>query len=338
MEKTNLPYVCGTGSRWQETFGKEQFADLKPLPERSARNSSVEPVSATPQQGVPSTPLIAAAVAATTVGNGIDGGWSDEQVQRRVHSTIAEYFQVEDVEEVLACLKEIPRADPVAMAVEYCLNLYLETDDRQQQRRKTERLLKNFLNDADVLTPATFQQVLINVGEFLDDFLIDVPKGAVFYAQLLSLGLQMGTLDLEFLQTQKLILLQSSTKGDLLAYTLRHLIANKGEHWTRGMVQNTDLKAVIGFSVPQWEALLEKHQLNWRDDQPGDESTVSPSDDVLVYCYPLPSLFVCLPYSHPDLVSLLVRRLITSPEGLAFVDKLQVRAVCSPFLVYQSFR
>ncbi|CAG8571783.1 3414_t:CDS:2, partial [Cetraspora pellucida] len=107
---------------------------------------------------------------------------SEEVAERKIISTVEEYFNIGDINEVILCIKELPK-DFYSKAIETFSNKALEK--KQDDVDKVIRLFNKFIIDNIVDKPVFIRGFTATV-EFLIDIGADAPKSYTFTGQLFN--------------------------------------------------------------------------------------------------------------------------------------------------------
>nr|CAH0113662.1 unnamed protein product [Daphnia galeata] len=181
---------------------------------------------------------------------------TDDEIERKSHSLLGEYFTNEKIEDAVLDMKEWLHPSTVARFINQCLLHVLEHN--KKERRATGTLLKEMVkrklfDSSDILEG--FTELL----QSAEDFIVDIPKLWEYVAELVEPLFEEGVINLNFLP-QLSMTLNSSMAAHFVAAVLKALVKEQGVAGAEKMfiISNVQLTSILPSNVDP-NAFLAQH-------------------------------------------------------------------------------
>ncbi|XP_046441878.1 eukaryotic translation initiation factor 4 gamma 1-like isoform X2 [Daphnia pulex] len=182
---------------------------------------------------------------------------TDDEIERKSHSLLGEYFTNEKIEDAVLDMKEWLHPSTIARFINQCLLHVLEHN--KKERRATGTLLKEMVkrklfNSSDIMEG--FTELL----QSAEDFIVDIPKLWEYVAELVEPLFEEGVINLNFLP-QLSSTLNSSLVANFVAAVLKELVKAQGVAGAERIfiMSNAPLTSVLPSGV-DLNAFLAQHK------------------------------------------------------------------------------
>jgi len=149
---------------------------------------------------------------------------TEDEIERKAHSILGEFFLNEKLEDVVIDVKESLHSSNVAKFINFCLLHVLEND--RVQRKATGAIFKELLKRRFIRSD-DMQEGLTELLQSAEDFIVDIPKLWEYVAELVEPIFNDGVVPLVFMKPLS-SLVDSSLVPNFIAATLKELVKTQG--------------------------------------------------------------------------------------------------------------
>jgi translation initiation factor 4G len=115
---------------------------------------------------------------------------SDDQMEKKIQLLMEEYYNIRDVNEAMACVKDLHSPDKHNLVVYHAVNGSLEKNEKD--RELVARLLKKMLHEKLITTEDYFKG-MSEIIEFADDMAIDIPQLWTYLGRIVGIVVSGGS-------------------------------------------------------------------------------------------------------------------------------------------------
>nr|CAH0099116.1 unnamed protein product [Daphnia galeata] len=182
---------------------------------------------------------------------------TDDEIERKSHSLLGEYFMNEKMEDAVLDMKEWLHPSTVARFINQCLLHVLEHN--KKERRATGTLLKEMVK-RKLFSSSDILEGFTGLLQSAEDFIVDIPKLWEYVAELVEPLFEEGVINVNFLP-QLSSILNSSMVANFVAAVLKELVKAQGVAGAERILimSNTPLTSVLP-SVVDPNAFLAQHK------------------------------------------------------------------------------